>query len=67
MQHIYSWLTFEEMSADISEEVDRLVSIGVDRQAAVIRAATLIAMNRDRLGHPCVAVGLVELILAAKR
>jgi len=66
MQLIHSWLSFEEMTADINEEVGRLIATGVDRQAAIIRVAAMVAMNRDQIAYPTVAVGLVEFILSEK-
>jgi len=57
MQLIHSWLSFE---------VGRLIATGVDRQAAIIRVAAMVAMNRDQIAYPTVAVGLVEFILSEK-
>lgn len=62
MQHIHSWLSFEEMSADINEEVDRLIDSGVDEQAAIAKVAATVAMNRDQIAKPSVAVGFVKFI-----
>lgn len=67
MQHIHSWLSFEEMSADINDEVCRLMETGFDEQAAIAKVAATVAMNRDQLARPSVAVGLVKFIRETTR
>jgi hypothetical protein len=58
-----AWLNIDDMKNRVVDEYTRAIASGIDKEAARVKAAAFLAVNRDQIIRLDVSLGIVDLLL----
>jgi hypothetical protein len=62
-----AWLNIDDMANRVVDEYKRAIASGIDKEAARIKTAAFLVVNRDQIIHLDVSLGIVDLLLKLEK